>query len=163
VSFASLASLVVATADLQVVQDVIGAMRAADANTRAMNAGRIPPVAPIPAPAPPAHTDSCCFRCETSRHESVGVTCRPPVVSPIYTESRQSHWKLPTHKTRLALEPDDRTMDRQTAGIPAKKSPVQPPWAQLPWHQPPKQIVQVKVVRPVTDIVTKGSLIDVFI
>jgi hypothetical protein len=156
-----LASLVVATSDLQLVQDVIGAIRAADANEQAANAGRIPPIPPTPAPAQPAPSNSrscdsvCC---------GVGNENRRAVdLSPCYKPDRVSRWTLPHAKPRLALEVcAQRAAVAPVADHPTK-SPIQPPWAVLPWQQPPKQIVQVKVIHRHTDIVTKGSLIDVFI
>jgi hypothetical protein len=49
---------------------------------------------------------------------------------------------------------------------PCKRSPIEPPWAVLPWEErfsplaaPPK----IKVVAPPPDVIHKGSLIDFFI
>ena len=42
-------------------------------------------------------------------------------------------------------------------------SPVQPPWAVLPWDAPTPVELQVKLIQQVTDVISKGSLIDLFI
>ncbi|HET6247845.1 MAG TPA: hypothetical protein VFE47_09115 [Tepidisphaeraceae bacterium] len=154
-----MSALLVASADLQLVQDLVGAIRAADANERAANAGRIPPVPPTPAPLQPAPAEhrpcdtNCCRPASESRPHVRNLAC--------YSPCQPSHWKLPEHKTRLALQAPPAALAGPIA--PAHKPAIQPPWAQQPWHEPAKQIVKVKVVVRHTDILTKGSLIDMFI
>jgi len=65
---------------------------------------------------------------------------------------------------RIALEP---TAGMESCGASetcrSGKSPIEPPWAVLPWNEPAKAPAQVKVVEFRTDIISKGSLIDLFI
>ena len=158
-NLASVATLAVAALDLQLVQDLVGAIRAADAG--AIAAGALP-LAPLPTLATQSRIDP------EPRLES--VTRDRLHESPCYQRPRFCSCdcapKPLLHALpRLALSSTD------VEGLPAcdptsgreKPSPIQPPWAVRSWQEPVKPPAHVKVVQYRTDIVSKGSLIDMFI
>lgn len=149
---AATSSLLIAALDLKLVQDVIGAMRAADA---AEEAAVQNPLAPPAACDCSNHIHPCPVyqNPQVVRYEPCDEACeKAPIIC---------HWTAPIEaKPRLALiEP----VAEKPSHVTPNRWIITPPWAILPWQQPAPAPAQVKVVRYTTDIVNKGSLIDVFI
>jgi hypothetical protein len=42
-------------------------------------------------------------------------------------------------------------------------NPIQPPWAVMPWENPPQPRQTVKVHPHHTDVIHKGTLLDLFV
>ena len=147
VNLADAGSLALATMDLKLVQDIIGAMRAADAGAAAADSS---PLTPLPTIESPRHI----------------------VPDPIYEKPRVVHAD-PIYAPRKVIHPEPKTAPRLALEkLPAEPEKpchvssnfaIKPPWAILPWQEPAKLPPRVKVVQYRTDIMSKGSLIDVFI
>jgi len=156
VNLAATASLAIASLDLLLVQDLIGAIRAADAETA--QSASSSPLSPVPAPAP--RQQVCC----------------DPICEPAAAPQRVVH-PSPCYELRFQPQPMLHALPRLAlspatgigyatgceAGGRETKSPVQPPWAVQRWQESVKPAAQVKVVVFRTDILSKGSLIDMFI
>lgn len=156
-TLADTASLAIASLDLKLVQDLIGAMRAADKG--AAQAASSSPLPPIPAP-PPQQRD------HPERVFKPVVAPRPVVHPSPYYELRRARQPMLHALPRLALTTAPGigcAAGCQATDGREDKSPVQPPWAVLPWQESAKPAAQVKVVVYRTDILSKGSLIDMFI
>lgn len=147
------ASLAIATLNLLEVQDVIGAIRAADAES----AGKSNPLTPLPSIAPrpvihpePVYNARLVFIDSAPRPKTLGYICCPQ--------------PAPIDRPRLALEGPDRVdvcASSRQSNAPANS--VQAPWAQRVWEMPIAPRPQIKVIKYHTDILSKGSLIDMFI
>lgn len=146
-------SLIVATLDLKVVKDIRGAIRSAD-----IASGKGQPAAfigPAPTPPPPLGAD------QEARIEPRLVIHPDPLIEPplVFHEAPRFEASAPVHvPVPIEVEPTPAPSHSSS-----QKSPIQPPWAVMPW-QTPVQIppkVKVTIIRP--DIINKGSLIDFFI
>ncbi|HZK81549.1 MAG TPA: hypothetical protein VFC46_10790 [Humisphaera sp.] len=146
-SIASTTSLLVAALDLHLVQDVIGAIRAADAAEAVAKAS---PFAPVPTIESPRHIHP----------DPIYVHPRVIHPDPRYAPRPIVHCEphVEQTNTRLAL------IESSDKPAPAHSNcPIQPPWAVLPYQTPAKPPAQIKIVLYRTDILTKGTLLDVFI
>lgn len=146
---ATTASLIVATLDLKVVKLLRAAIRSADLQGQA---GRHSAVSPA-ATAEPRHHRRPDLICEPRRH----------ICPPVYASRRVCHAApriVSESAPRRACDPRDKPCGPESAD---KSSPIQPPWKTLPWQEPPRVAMKVKVVEYRTDIINKGSLIDYFI
>ena len=148
--YAALGSLAVAALDLALVQDIIGAMRAADAGAAASNAS---PLTPLPTLQSARHIHPATIYEPGKVIHADPVYARPKVIRP---EPRIE----PAEPGRLALQP---TSDNPAKKVHHAASPVQPPWAVLVWQMPTPPRPIIKVVEYRTDINSKGTLIDTFI
>lgn len=147
-AIADTATLAVSVLDLKLVQDVIGAIRAADAVTAAENNN---PLTPLPTIESPRHIFPDPIY-EHRRHiHPEPVYARRPIVHPAPYDQRPG-------RPRLALEPD-----RVHSAAPCNVSPIKPPLPALAARVPASSVVKMKRVVVRTDILSKGSLIDMFI
>ena len=138
-------ALLVAASGLIEVQDVIGAIRAADAETAALALGRQPRIEPRQVIHP----------------------------EPRY-ENRQVIHPTPRYEARPIYHPRPRFEPRETCGcqntspdvVVVKlecEQPMQPPWKTVPWKNPPPPAPKVKLTRPHPDIGHKGLMLDFFL
>lgn len=106
---------------------------------------------------------------ECDRYEPCHHVCPEPKYEP-----RRHIHPTPVIEPRKVLHPAPRVVEsEQELSCPAEcdaecprpgsESPIQPPWKVLPWQEPAKPAVKIKVVRYRPDIIHKGSLIDFFI
>ena len=137
------ASLIVATMELSVVKLLRGAIRTADLSGQRQDLL-------IPAPT-----------IESRRHLTP-----EPVVEPrrhirpaaIYEPSRIEHQHPRVERTALACPCPP------PPPVPMKSmNPIQPPWKVLPWEKAPQPRQTVKVHRHHTDVIRKGSVLDLFV
>jgi hypothetical protein len=148
VGVSDIPSLIVASADLKVVQLLRDAIRTADIHSGKRLA--VSKLGPAPTEIRPRF-----------KHDP------EPEILP-----RKRIDPVPRIEPRKVVHPVDRFEPREAevvlVPVPVyvcKKSPIEPPWKVLPWELPLEAPVrpQVKLkVRP-PDIVHKGSLIDFFI
>jgi hypothetical protein len=148
VSIASTTSLLVASLDLVLVQDVIGAIRAADA---AEGAGKTFPLNPAPAIESPRHIHPDPIDAHSRSFFNRERECEAPAAVCLHPYIERSN-------ARLALI---ESSDKPRPSHP--NSSIQPPWAMLPYQIPARPPAQIKIVTYRTDILTKGTLLDVFI
>jgi hypothetical protein len=145
-----IAALVVAASDLQVVRLVRDAIRTAD-----IQSGKGQPVSGL-GPAPSRIERRFRLQPETEILPRRRIEPEPRI------------------EPRRVIHPVDRYEPKESYLVPVPidpcykccpKSPIQPPWKVLPWHEQPKLRVvpKVKVVLRRPDTVGRGSLIDVFI
>jgi len=136
-------NLLVASLDLQLVQSLLGAMRAADRHC----AGQLPvAISPI---------DSYCPR---------------PVIhpQPRYLPRPVLH-PTPRYLPRPVLHPQPRVEPQccpppcPKAGVPHITAGPQPPWKILPWQEPAAAPNVIKITIRPPDTMTKGNLIDLFL
>ena len=149
VNLAATASLAVAALDLLLVQDLIGAMRAADAGAQAACSS---PLAPLPTPEPRRHIHP----------EPVYEPRRVIHPSPCYARCREPQPMLHA-LPRVAIPASPRVecaTHSEATGPRESKLAMPPPWEV---KDPIKPAARVKVVIYRTDILSKGSLIDMFI
>jgi hypothetical protein len=155
VNLSDTASLAIATLDLLLVQDLIGAIRAADLGAAQAAAGA-PSPASCPTPECPRHVhlDDVVEPRRVIHQSPCYERCRVPAKAPLLHA-------LP----RVALSAPDAgaAAGGEVARGHEGKSPIQPPWAVQPWQEPAKVPAQIKVVVHRTDIISKGSLIDIFV
>jgi hypothetical protein len=147
VSIASTTSLLVAALDFRMIEDVIGAIRAADA---AEAGSKRSPFSPLPVVESPRHI-----------HPDP-ISAHPRVIHPD-----------PSYPPRAVVHPeprDERTTARLALIEPSDKPhpahsdcAVRPPWSVLPYQFPSKAPTVIKKTVYRTDILTKGTLLDVFI
>ena len=120
VNLGDVGALAIAALDLSLVQDIIGAMRTADAGAAAASGS---PLTPLPSIEPWQHI------------QPDPVYERPRVIhaDPIYARRKVIHPE-PRFEPRLALQP--------LPPAPQKTEPdpgqfvIKPPWAILPWQEP---------------------------
>jgi hypothetical protein len=161
VNLASVASLAVAELDLQLVQSLVGAIRAADAAALAGGYSALSPHPALPVrsftdPEPQvgwqsrerAHRSPCCYE----RPRRFPCDCEPkPMLH-----------ALPRLALTAAKE-DEGLSGCGSTSRREKASPIQPPWEVRAWQEPVKPPTRIKVIQYRTDILSKGSLIDMFI
>lgn len=146
-------SLIVATLDLKVVTDIRDAIRAAD-----IASGKGQPAAfigPAPTAPPPLGADQ-------EAQVAPRLVIHPdPLIEPglVFHEAPRIEASPPVH-VPVPIEVEPVAAPSHSS---SNKSPIQPPWAVMPWQTPVQILPKVKVtiVRP--DIINKGSLIDFFI
>lgn len=143
---ASSVELLVAISGLMEVRDVIGAIRAADAETQALLHGHGARIEPrrVIHPEP--------------RYEP------RPVIHP-----------TPRYEARPVYHPTPRFEPDQTccqcgSGMPVIvvqkaecEQPLEPPWKTVPWKNPPPPAPKVKLTPPHPDISHKGLMLDFFL
>ena len=146
-SLATNVSLIVAELDLKLVQLVRGAMRAADAASGKAGGLSACPIRP-----------AAVFEPRPRLHPTPLIEPRPRIHPTPRFEPR------PVIHPQVVIE-DSLVVacDGQGKKDTKHPSPIQPPWAVLPWQTPsqPKPIIKRFISR--TDIKTKGSLLDLFI
>lgn len=142
------ASLAVAALDLSLVRTLRAAMHAADiASGRGMPASGLGPaptlIRPRPQAEPAPHILPRKVIEPTPRFEPRRVIHLAPRVEPAVSD----HVCPPVHPEPVKT-----------------KSPLEPPWRQLPWEQAPaERITIVKRPPPRVDTPHKGMLIDLFL
>ena len=138
------AALVVAAFDLKVVQLLRDAIRTADLSSAANNVGAVPAAT-----------------LEPRRHIHADPVYEPRVhihPAPIYQARPVIH-----QKPRVELE----AIAGWRAFSPIKpmhgENPIQPPWKVLPWENAvqPRQTVKIHLIH--TDVVHKGTVLDLFV
>jgi hypothetical protein len=150
------ASLIIATSQLKLVQDVIGAMRAADA----ASGKQFGPLGIEINPAPSGHgpVDQCC--CRPANSQDPKYLPRPVIhptprylPRPVYHLTPRVEWNQPP-----SCLPEE--SGKVTAHI--TEAPP-PPWKILAWPKidPPHLKVKVMEYRP--DTKGKGTLINLFV
>jgi hypothetical protein len=137
------ASLIVAAFDLNVVQLLRDAIRTADLSQAGQgNAG----------------SPAAVFEPRLHIHPT-----------PVY-EPRVHYHPTPTYEARPVIHPQPRVEQRELACSceckPAPmnlENPIQPPWKILPWENAvqPRQTVKVHLIH--TDLVHKGTVLDLFV
>lgn len=155
-SAADNAALLVAALDLNLVQLLRGAMRAAD-----IASGRREPVSALgPAPTPPP---------DRFEREPVFQNRRVVHPEPKFAARTVAHVasakQLPA-PAKLAIETHAPEIEPCCCSItikPEVESPLAPPWRQPIWATPIPPTSKVKIVKIRPDIINKGSLIDFFI
>jgi len=141
--------LIVAALDLKLVQLLRDAIR-----TTAMAAGKGQPVSGL-GPAPNAGLFESRRRVEPQ---------------PVFEPRKHIH-PTPRFEPRPVIHLTPRVVDPPACVCPPvepekpriTKPFMVPPWKLLPWEQPPRPALSIKVIRRKPDIVRKGSLIDCFI
>jgi hypothetical protein len=141
VDLSTQAALIVATADLQVVQSVLQAIHAADAAT-----------AKTLGPNTLQATSIATRRFERAECIERRTVRENPKIEPRDTVHLQS--RIVMDAPAPAKEP------RKPMHITA---PFLPPWEMLPWKIPSQHLAKIKKVVQQIDIKNKGSLIDIFI
>lgn len=145
VGFETQAQLIVAAADLKLVRLL----------RQAMNPAATGPVAGI-GPAPTAV-------CRGVVEPRIRIEPEPRI------EPRQVHHPDPRIEPRPVIHPAPRVVDPPRAAPlepeqPSRLScPIQPPWKVRVWDMPLPPTPRIKLVVQQPDIVSKGSLIDLFI
>src|SRR5206468_1022474 len=139
------ADLVVATMDLSVVRMVRQAIRVADLSSQRG-----------------CDTFECRGIIEHRRHFHP-----EPVIEP-----RRHIHPEPVYERRPVIRPHPR-VEQQMLVCPCESqapappmqlnNPIQPPWRTLPWTNPPQPRQTVKVHLHRTDVICKGSVLDLFV
>jgi hypothetical protein len=142
---ASSIDLLVAVSGLMEVQDVIGAIRASDAETRALMLGRSPWIEPRRVICPLPQYEPRQIIHPTPQYEA----------RPIYHLTAQ----LEPTETRGC----DNSSPVTVVQKPENESPLEPPWKTVPWKNPPPPAPKVKLTRPHPDICHKGLMLDFFL
>jgi hypothetical protein len=139
--------MAVASLDLQLVQLLRGAMRAADIG--AGGACGVPTASPSLQPAPHLQSQPAAT-IEPRRHITPTAYIAPrPVFHP------EPHFVPPV--VAAAEPPAHPEVSRIT------KSPIEPPWKVHPWKIPTPPPAKIKVLIRQPDVPIKGTVFDVFI
>jgi hypothetical protein len=142
VDIATRAALITATMDLKLVQSLVGAMRAVDGN----------PFCHGPLERMAARAEARLRLHPTPRIEPRVVYHPQPRFEPRFTVHPQP---------RLAEQPPTAPVEPEQ---PCRlHSPIQPPWKVRVWEIPVQPAPKIKVVIHRTDVIHKGTLIDLFI
>lgn len=150
-SLSDQANLLVAALDLNLVRLLRGAMRAADAQGAAGGS------AAGGCGCGPAAT----YEPRPHVHPEPVIEPRPHLHPQLRIEPRPVLHPTPRVNTTLPIEQGGPV---ECIEVCKARSPIEPPWKVLPWPvEGPRVTVKVKRIRPRTDIITKGSLIDCFI
>jgi hypothetical protein len=156
-SAADNAALLVAALDLDLVQLLRSAMRAAD-----IASGRTEPISalgPAPTPPPDRFDREPVFQPRRVYHpeprfaprEVIGIDSpKELAASPAKTELKAQPVEAETSCCSVTIKPE-------------MESPLAPPWRQPVWANPIPPALKVKIVKIRPDIINKGSLIDFFI
>jgi hypothetical protein len=153
-SLNSYINAIVATAQLEVVQLVTQAIRTADISAGAQAGG---PLGVVVRPAAFYEARSAALHAEARIDERQAI----------YTRHAVRCCEPADHqcKTRRSCEPFCVTDSQQAPTVVhAPPSPIQPPWAVLPWPQNPA--LSVKVIKLITtrpDNACNGTILDCFI
>jgi hypothetical protein len=138
-------SLIVASLDLQLVRLIRGAMAAADGSPGA----RFVAASTVNRDIQP--------RPKLRQHQEIlprPVVHPTPHFAPRPVIHLQPKFVPPPPAACAPVEPEKPHRN---------ECPIQPPWKVLPWQTPIPPKPQIKIVVHRTDVVHKGSLIDVFI
>ena len=160
-SFAAAASLIIATSELKVVSDVIGAIRAADLESGDVltPSGIIekPGVAPQPSAPPPIDRYDGSVPPSSNTIITRNLACCPPPS------------RCCTHRP-INCDPLPRiipTCDLEPAPTSAPTSPIEAPWKILPWmDRPTARIVlvpKIKLITASSDMSGRGRMLDVVV
>lgn len=153
VSLDSRVSLIVASLDLQLTRLLRQAIRSAD-----VASGRGQPVTELgPAPTPPAWCyGSIKPQPEIEPRQTITPTPRfepRPVIGVCGCESREVNPSLPPPEVAPPVDPEAPRLVR---------SPLEPPWKQLPWEIPAQPAPKVKVIVKPPDLQKTGTVFDLF-
>lgn len=153
-SLDSRVSLVVASLDLQLTRLLRQAIRSAD-----IASGRGQPVTALgPAPtAPPVIRGGATTQLNAEIEPRPRITPSPrfeprPVIGVCACESRDVNPSLPAPEVP-PLDPEEPRLVR---------SPLEPPWKQLPWEIPAPVAPKVKVIVKPPDLQKTGTVFDLF-
>ena len=153
VGLEAVASLVVASMDLELVRLLRGAMLVADLQGAGCGIGG------------PGHPGHCCDR-DDPRCD-VYEPRRHIHPEPVYEPRRHIHPE-PRVEPRPLLQPATRLANQgcdcpEYVAPAASKSPIEPPWKVLPWKNPPAPPPKVKYILHRPDIArSKGAFVNVF-
>jgi hypothetical protein len=160
-SFAATASLVVATSQLMAVQDVIGAMRAAD-----LESGDVLTPSGIiekPEAAPTQDADQYVSRTQS---QSPATEIRQVIYTARCPASSVPHPITP-HITTRPIPAIVAACDLTPEPTCVSTSPIQPPWKVLPWMDRPHPhfvlVREIKIVAAGSDMSLRGQMIDVVV
>jgi hypothetical protein len=141
-------ALLVAASGLKMVEDVISAIRTADAESR-----------PRGGPLGPVRTVECRDRLDPDpRFEPHGVVHS----SPRYAARPVIHPAPRIEAQELALDRRCRPCEVVIEKSPTEL-PFEPPWKTVPWKNPPPPARKIKLTPPHPDICHKGRLLDFFL
>lgn len=150
--FAAQGSLIVALSDLKVVRLIRDAMRTAD-----LQAGGIPgPLGTIINPKPEGSEQD---RRSTVLVPTLRIEPRPVLHPTPRIEPRKVYHPTPRIEPKCP-PPCEPVQPEKGCHIPC---PIQPPWKVRPWEIPIPPQPHVKLIVHRTDVINKGSLIDMFI
>jgi hypothetical protein len=138
------ASLIVAAFDLKVVQLLTQAIRTADLSGAAERAGNTP---------------AAIFEQRPHIHPTPVYEIRPHIHPTPYYEPRPVIHPHPRVE-QMNLACPDRPAPLSPMNL---ENPIQPPWKILPWQNTPqsRQTVKIHLIR--TDVVHKGTVLDLFV
>jgi hypothetical protein len=142
VSAISSIGVLVAGLGLQEVQSVLNAIHRADAQTAAS------------LPTNPVAVDTYCSRRITPEPRYLPREILHP--TPRYLPRPVLHPSPRVEPLPLPLPSPKASVPHITAGPP-------PPWKILPWQEPPRPLNVIKMIVRPPDMLTKGTLIDLFI
>jgi hypothetical protein len=163
-SFASAASLIIATADLKAVQAVTSAIRAADLESGDVltPSGIIEKPGLPPSQAPAQQVD----RYDATPSPKQAVAAKQPTYSPARQSSGPSHWVPPGIRTSSvpAMTP---YCDVAPEPVCVSTNPIEAPWKVLPWmDRPQPRIVlvrQIKLIAAGSDMSGRGQMLDLVV
>jgi hypothetical protein len=141
---ASSVNLLVATVDLLEVQSVLNAIHRADAQT----AARLPTILDERA-------------VDTFVHET--ITPEPRYLPREIIHPTPRYLPRPVLHPFPRVEPSAPPPPYPTARTPHIAAGPQPPWKTMPWQEPSKPPSVIKMVVRPPDMLTKGTLIDLFV
>lgn len=147
----ALPSLIVAASGLKVVQLLRDAINAGLPKTGPL--GTIPPGANPHTPRPHPKFSNAPVR--DGYDGAVRVIHPTPRIEPrevIHPTPRVEDLPLPP----VTPVGDEASTTKST-------NPIQPPWKMLPWPEQPEVVIQTKVIRPMVDLIHKGTLLDLFV
>jgi len=138
------ASLIIAIAQVKVVDGIIKAIQAADANSRA----QLPTVAVRP-------TDSF--------HKGPALHAPPRYAPRVVVHPTPRYLPRPVMHPKARVEPQGPLLVSHKTSKPDITPPPPAPYMNQPWQQPvtPPPVIKVMVRQPDTN--TKGTLIDLFV
>jgi hypothetical protein len=141
-------ALIVAVAGLKAVDDVISAIRAADA--AGQHSGGPLGLGPTVDPRKLIHPDPR-FAPRTVFHPA-----------PLYAPRQVIHPTPRIEAQNLEAERSNPPREIVVEKSPSE-SPMQPPWKTVPWKNSPAPAPKVKLTRPHPDICHKGLMLDYFL
>jgi len=163
-SFASAASLIIATADLKAVQAVTGAIRAADLASGDV----LTPSGIIEKPGQPATPDPVqqVDRYDATPSPKQAVAAKQPTYNSPRHSICPSHWAPPGIRTSATpvIIP---SCDIDPEPVCPWTNPIEAPWKVLPWmSRPQPRIVVVKEIKLITagsDMSGRGQMLDLVV
>lgn len=143
---ASNVALLVAVSGLMEVQDVIGAIRTADAQSQALLVGREPRIEPRQVIHPEPR-----YEARQIIHPTPRYVARPIYRPTARIEPRDADWGCANRSPDLVVQKAE------------CEQPMEPPWKTVPWKNPPPPALKIKLTPPHPDICHKGLTLDFFL